>query len=207
MIHVPESVAFYWGDPVNRAALHAMGASTEVPGDLSLLEAERFELAALAARRVRVEYWTLLRALWAATWGGTVRAHLPAARLLDYGAHRAFLASAAEPFADPSVAFTWENAGHCGVFTVPGRGHLFTALWLTEEASGVQLQVYLLDADGSCAITDVLDLGPDWGEDGENRRETRAGLLPFSRASADIDPALIAAIADAAVAAIARALP
>lgn len=206
MIAVPESVTFYWSDPVNRAALHVMGGGTEVPADLSMAEAERFELAALAARRVRVEHWTLLRTLWTATWGEATRAHLPAARLLDYGGHRAFAASKAEPFADPSVAFAWDNAGHCGVLAVPDRGHLFAGLWLIHEASEVQLQFYLLDARESCGLSDGLDLGADWGEDGSGRRETRAGLLPFARTGARIDPTPFATVAHGALSALAKAL-
>ena len=207
MISVPESVAFYWGDPVNRAALNVMGGSTEVLTDLSMAEAERFELAALAARRVRVEYWTLLRALWSATWDDAVRAHLPTAQLLGYGAHRAFMAKADEPTADPSVAYAWDNTGQCGVFSLPDRGHVFTALWLVEEAREVQLQFYLLDTEESCALSDGLDLGPDWGVDELSRRETRVGLLPFTRTEAGIDPASAAAVADKAMAVLARVLP
>lgn len=206
MIAVPESVAFYWGDPVNRAALNVMGGSTEVPGDLSLPEAERFELAHLAARRVRFEYWTLMRRLWAATWGEAVRTHLPAARLLNYGDHRAFMASASEPYADPSVTYAWENAGHCGVFAVPGRGHLFTALWFVEETTEIQAQFYLLDADQSCALSDGLDLGPDWGDDGNSRRETRAGRLPFVRTETGIDSAPATTITGETVATMAKML-
>lgn len=200
MIPIPESVAFYWGDPVNRAALHVLAAGTEVPADLSLPEVERFELAALAAQRVRVEYWTLLRALWSASWGEAVRENLPTARLLGYGAHRAFAASAVEPLADPSVAYAWESGGQCGVFEVPGRGQLFTGLWLVENATQLQLRFYHLDPDGSCAVSDGLDLGADWNDDGESRRETRAGLLPVVRSEAGIDAAPCTAAARAAVA-------
>lgn len=207
MIAIPESVAFRWGDPINRAALNVMGGSTEVPSDLSLPEAERFELAGLAARRVRVEHWMLMRALWAATWSEAVRTHLPSARLLSYGDHRAFMTSADESFADPSVAFSWENDGHCGVFAVPGRGHLFTALWLVEAAAELQAQFYLLDSDQGCHLSDGADLGSDWGDDGASRRETRAGLLPFVRTETGIDPAAATTVAGDAMAMLARMLP
>lgn len=205
MISVPDSVAFYWGDPVNRAAVDVLSGGTEVPADLSLPEAERFELAALAARRVRVEYWTLLRALWAATWGEAVRAHLPGAKLLGYGEHAAF-ADATETYADPSIDYAWENTGVSGVFAVPKGGRLFTALWLVEGEAEVQLQLYLIDAEGSCAVSDGLDLGPDWGDDGGSRRETVAGRLPFAKAEDGIAPEPFAAFARAAIVKLAAAL-
>jgi hypothetical protein len=44
-------------------------------------------MANLAAYRVRVDFWRLLRSLWSATWGDAVRSELPAARLLTYGDH------------------------------------------------------------------------------------------------------------------------
>ena len=101
MIVVPDSVAFDWRDPVNEAAIDVFGAGTDVPADLSLDEAERFELAALAARRVRVEFWRMLRQLRAVVWDDTVRVAFPDARLLGYGEHAA-AASAWERSADPS---------------------------------------------------------------------------------------------------------
>lgn len=124
MIQVPDSVAFYWGDPINRAALNVLSGSSVVPGDLSLAEAERFELASLAARRVRVEHWTMLRALWAATWTEAVRSHLPRAKLLSYGDHRAF-ASETDPLAEPSVDYAWEQQAASSVYDL-GEGRRFS---------------------------------------------------------------------------------
>lgn len=187
MIRIPESVAFYWDDPVNRAALNILQDLTEVPADLSLDEAERFELAALAARRVRVDYWLMMRELWAAVWGEAVRAQLPSARLLGYGGHGNFAATAGEVYADPSVAHAWAEAGHCGVFELPGNNHLFTAVWLTEDEREIQLQFYVVDADQSCAISDGLELGADWADDGESRRETRGGCFPLAKGPTGLD--------------------
>ena len=53
-------------DSLQQSGINVLSGSDEVPPDLGLAEAERFELASLAARRVRVEHWRLLRALWAA---------------------------------------------------------------------------------------------------------------------------------------------
>lgn len=187
MIRIPDSVAFYWNDPVNRAALNVLQNLTEVPADLSLVEAERFELAALAGRRVRVDYWLMMREFWTAVWGEPVRAQLPSARLLSYGGHRDFAATAGEVYADPSIAHAWAEAGHCGVFELPGNNHLFTAVWLTEDEREIQLQLYVVDADQSCAISDGLELGADWIEDGESRRETRIGCLPLAKGPTGLD--------------------
>ena len=206
MIAVPESVAFYWGDPVNRAAVNVLVGGVDVPADLSLLEAERFELAQLAARRVQVEHWSLLRALWLATWGEAVRAHLPAARLLGYGDQQGFAASVPEPYADPSVRFAWNDPGSSGVFSLPGNRHLFTALWILETEQELQLQFYLLEADGMCTVSSSLDLGSQWGDDGSDRRETAPGLLPFLVDQQGIDVTAAAALVGDAVAALAVAL-
>ena len=63
MITIPESVAFYWADPTNRAAVNVLAGSTEVPPDLGWEEVEQFELACLSAQRVRVDLWRLLRSI------------------------------------------------------------------------------------------------------------------------------------------------
>ena len=160
MITIPDSVAFYWGDAVNRAAVNVLAGNTGVPGDLTLAEAGRFELADLAARRVRVEYSGMLRALWSATWDGAVRRHLPSARLLTYGGHLAF-ADEIEGLAQPSVDQCWEDRAASGVFDLAGHGRLFTRLALVENEREVELGFYLIDFDQSCAVTDSLDPTPD----------------------------------------------
>lgn len=55
MITIPESVAFYWADPTNRAAVNVLADGTDIPPDLTLEEAERFVVASLASQRVRVD--------------------------------------------------------------------------------------------------------------------------------------------------------
>lgn len=107
MIAIPESVRFYWHDAVNRAALNVLAGGGEVPPELSWSEAERFELAQLAARRVRVEYRGLLRALWSASWEAAVRSHLPAAKLLTFGGHGEFVRDV-DGHDTVSVAGVWE---------------------------------------------------------------------------------------------------
>ena len=205
MITIPDSVVFYWGDAVNRAAVNVLAVSTGVPGALTLAEAERFELANLAARRVRVEYWGMLRALWAATWEGAVRRHLPSARLLTYGGHLAF-ADEIEALAQPSVDQCWSERAASGVFDVAGHGRLFTRLALVENEREAELGFYLIGSDQSCAVTDGLELTPDWTDDGDSRRVTTPGLLPLDRGEGRLDPQPFAALALGAASALAAAL-
>lgn len=204
LILVPASVAFYWSDPVNGAAINVLAGSSEVPGDLSLAEAGRFELASLAARRVRVEYWGMLRALWSATWEPAVRRHLPAARLLAYGGHRSFTNT--DPLADPSVDHAWIERSVAGIFDFGEHGRLFTSVGLVEHEREGELRFYLIDAGESCAITDDLELGPDWGDDGDSRRRTRAGAVPINKGDGRIDPEPFANFAVGAVQALATAV-
>ena len=166
-------------------------------------EAERFALAGLAAHRIRVEYASLLRALWAATWGETVRAHLPGARLLDYDGHRAFRDEVDTECADLSVVEVWAAKAVCGVFAVPGRGRLFTRLALVEGEQEATLAFYLWDEEDSTTVSDGLALGPAWGDDGEDRRVTLSGALPQVRGQEGFDPAPLAALAQEAMRALA----
>lgn len=204
MISVPESVAFYWGDAVNRAAINVLAGSREVPGDLTLAEAERFELANLAARRVRVEYWTMLRALWSATWGAAVRTHLPRAKLLTYAGHRAFW-NDVDPLSDPSVDQTWTKNAACGVFELPGQGRLFTSVFLTAGEAEVELKFYLWDVEESATVSNELEIGAGWGNDGSDRRVTIPSLT-LVKSPQGIDPEPHASVAGDALAALAAAL-
>ena len=205
MISIPDSVAFYRGDAINRAAIDVLGGHLAAPGDLTLAEAERFERANLAARRVRIDYAGLLRALWSASWEPAVRAHFPAAKLLSYAGHSAF-SNEIETLADPSVDHAWQQKAVAGVFELGGFGRLFTRVGLTNGEREGELQFYLYGPDQSCAITDALDLGPDWGDDGDNRRVTRAGRAVFAHEGRELDPAALATLALGAVAALAAAL-
>ena len=202
MIAIPESVRFYWHDAVNRAALNVLAGSGEVPPELSWSEAERFEMAHLAARRVRVDYRGLLRALWSATCEAAVRTHLPAAKLLTFGGHRDFSRDI-DGHDTVSVEGVWEKGAVNGVFTLSGRGRLFTRLALKENESSVELGFYHYDAVGSTAVSDGLDLGPNWSDDGEERRITVPGALPVDVSGSSIDPTLMAELAQGAAMALA----
>lgn len=205
MIAVPDSVAYYWRDPVNEAALNVLGDAGEVPGNLTLDEAEQFALAALAARRVRVEFWRLLNGLRKAVWDEAVRAAFPGARLLSYGEHQA-ITNKVEQFADPSIDHAWAERAMAGVYRLRDGAHLFTGLRLSERDRVLSLELYHWSTDETTALTDELDLGPDWADDGEGRRTTIAGLFATPRGSEGIDPGPSEAIAQAAVTAVANAL-
>lgn len=187
MIAIPDSVRFYWHDAVNRAALNVLAGDGEVPLELSWYEAERFELAQLAARRVRVEYRGLLRALWSASWEAAVRAQLPKAKLLSFGGHRGF-ARDIDLHDTVTVKGVWEKRAVSGVFALSSSSQLFTRLALKENETSVELAFYHWDAVGRTALSDGLDLGLNWTNDGEERRITMAGALQIDFSSASIDP-------------------
>lgn len=202
MITIPESVAYYWRDPINMAAVNVLAGSTDVPADLGLDEAERFELATLAAHRIRVDFWRLLRHLWSATWGEAVRTAMPSARLLTYGQHQVF--TSIDPYADPSVDYAWETRTTSGVFVLPDQRKLFTRVMLTEQDREVALQFYLDDEDWT--TSDDLSLGSDWTDDGDHRRTTGSGLLPLAHPDGEVDSEPAAKFAQDAIASLVAAL-
>ena len=89
-IPIPSSLAFYWGDHPNRPAVDILCASSlqrAADVDLAIEELETFELARLAALRVRHDLWRFLRDVWRLTWAPAIAAHLPHARPLTVGEH------------------------------------------------------------------------------------------------------------------------
>ena len=205
MIAVPDSVAFYWRDPVSEAALNVLGDAGDVPGDLSIAEAEQFTLAVLAAQRVRVEFWQLLHELRAAVWDQAVQAAFSGARLLSYGEHQA-VADEVEPLADPSVDHAWAERAVAGIYQLRDGAHLFTGLRFSERDRVLSLELYHWSVDETTALTDELDLGADWSSDGEERRTTTAGLFATPRGSERIDPGAARAVAQAAAMGVAEHL-
>jgi hypothetical protein len=204
VITIPESLTFYWGDPTNRAAVNLLAGKTEVPLDLSLDEVEHFELASLAAQRVRVDFWRLLRSIWSATWDAPIRAALPSARLLTYGEHRSY------PYdeANPSVNNTWDTRQlHC-IYAISGHGHLGTCVWFPDKRNEREVEIgfYVADANGDCSISNDLEIGPEWTDDGNGWRVTGPRTVQLSENSAEIDPKPLLALSQPAMAALAAAL-
>ena len=204
MITVPESVLFYRSDPANMAAVNVLAEVEDIPADLTLQEAERFALANLAAYRVRVEFWRLLRQLWTATWGEAVRAAFPTARLLTYGEHEAW--GDDESPATPSLDYAWEDRATTGVFELPGGESLFTYLGFAHGDREIQLKFYVFDRDESNTTSDGLDLGSDWTDDGDSQRITQPGLVTFASGDRKIDPERLTALALAAITALSAAI-
>lgn len=169
MIPVPESVTYYWAEPTNQAAVNLLVDRTEIPPDLELEEVEQFEVASLAAQRVRLDFWRLLRQLWSATWGEAVRTALPEARLLNFEAHRDFQTDAITP----SIEEAWAERATFGLFEVSGQGKLVTRLMFADKrCRELVLSFYFINTDGEWTISDALELGPDWSND-EGWRSTR----------------------------------
>lgn len=204
MIAIPESLAYYWADPINMAAVDVLSKSPVVPADLGLDEAERFELAGLAADRVRVDFSCFVRRLWSATWGTAVREMLPTARLTTYGGHQTFMAI--DPLADPSMGHAWTSRGAPGVFTLPDRKQFFTRLAFLERDREIGLQFYFVNTDETYSTSDKLELGDEWSDDGEHCRITVSGLFCLAHGDRKIDVDPLAAVARRAAMALAAAL-
>jgi len=204
VIPVPESVSYYWADPINMAAVDVLSKSLVVPADLGLDEAERFELAGLAADRVRVDFSRFLRRLWSATWGVAVQEALPAARLITYGGHQSFMAI--DPLADPSMGHTWTSRGAPGVFMLSDRAQVFTRLAFLERNREVGFQFYFVDVDENYSISDNLELGGEWSDDGAHCRVTKPGLFVLSHRDQEIDIEPLVAVARRAAMSLAAVL-
>ncbi|MBC6718665.1 hypothetical protein H9Q09_21000 [Aurantimonas sp. DM33-3] len=200
MIVIPESVAFYWSEASNRAAVNVLTTDGAVPPDLSLEEVEQFELAVLAARRVRVDFWRLLRQIWTATWNAAVEAELSSARLLNFGGHSDYTH---EESVVPSVDNAWTKRATYGVFDLPSGNQLVTCIQLKERDQELELWFYVVDSDGDTSATDGLDLGADWEDDGEGRRTTRAGALKLIGAGGTVDAEAIVSFSRMAIATLA----
>ena len=160
MITIPESVAFYWADPTNKTAVNVLADRTDIPPDLTLEEAERFEVALLAAQRVRVDLWRLLRSVWSATWGATTLTEFPTARLLTYGGHSDYLGIDYTP----SVKRAWEEGLRYGIFDLPGRGGLVTFIQLTSSHQELEVGFCFANQKGNWTVADQLALGPAWAD-------------------------------------------
>jgi hypothetical protein len=202
VITIPESIAFYWGDAANRAAVDVLVGGSEVPLDLTLEEAERFQMACLAAQRVQVDFWRLLRSVWSGTWGEAVRSELPSARLLTYGGH----ANGADHDYTPSVDVAWDDCITYGVFDLPRKGKLVTHAFIQENDRELCLGFYFLDGEGDWSLSTGLDLGPDWTIDEDDWRITRPGLVHLTGNAGEMDLGQLRELSRSAVRALASAL-
>ena len=207
MISIPESVGFYWADPTNKAAVnvladHLPADRTGIPPDLTLEEAERFEVASLAAQRIRVDLWRLLGSIWSATWATSVLSEFPAARLLTYRGHSEYLGGNWIP----SVKRAWDDGTRYGIFDLPGRGHLVTFVRLTGNDQSLELGFSLADPNEDWSVSDEVDLGTAWTTDDEGWRVAGSGHIRMAGGGVEIDPSSLAALCQSALAALKSAL-
>lgn len=202
MISVPESLAFYWVDATNRAAVNVPANPTDIPPDLTLDEAERFEVALLAAERVRVDLWRLLGSLWSATWEAAARAEFPAARLLTYGGH----SDPVNGDFTPSVKRAWDEGLRYGVLELPGRGRLVTFIELTKDHQDAVVGFSFVDQKGHWTIGDEVELGPEWANDDNGWRVAGSGHVRVAGGGTEIDPSSLAALCRSALATLKAAL-
>ena len=202
MISIPESVAFYWADPTNKAAVNVLSNGTDVPPDLTLEEAERFEVASLAAQRIRVDLWRLLRSTWSATWESAARSEFPTARLLTYGEHSN---SAGDDYT-PSVKRAWDDRMRHGIFHLPGLGRLVTFIQLVGNDQSLEVGFGFADQNGTWTVGDVVELGPEWTTDAEGWRVAGSGHIRMAGGDAGIDLTSLATLCRSALAALKAAL-
>ena len=200
MITVPDGVTFYFADPTHRAAIDLLVQRGDVPADLGLDEVEQFETAALAAQRVRLDFWRLLRQLWSATWPEAVRSAFPHASMQTYGQHQTFEINEVVP----SVAKAWDDGSTFGIFTLP-QGRLVTRFGFQDAAwRQPQLGFYLLDSAGDWATSAQLDLA-GWSVD-DGWQVTVDASVGFAADGSTVDPTPLKALSQAAMAALANAL-
>jgi hypothetical protein len=76
---LPASIKFYLGSRANRNALDLITRNSELPGDLRGNEVLAFHDAIMVAKRLRLDFFTLLYNGWNETWGEARKTLLPAA--------------------------------------------------------------------------------------------------------------------------------
>lgn len=158
MIEIPESVIFYLSAPANRVAVNLMAQSGTIPGELALDELEQFEVARLAAQRVQLDLWRMLRAVWAGTWGVAVRAALPAATLRPFGEHE-------EYDIPPTIEEAWDEHQTYGGYTLASGHGLITGVRRADRDRRLHLIWYVLSPDGE--VDRTIEFGPPWTWDGD----------------------------------------
>ena len=171
-----------------------------MPADLGLDEVEQFETAALAAQRVRLDFWRLLRQLWSATWPAAVRSAFPYASMQTYGQHQAFEIEDVVP----SVDKAGNDGSTYGIFTLP-KGRLITRFGFQDAAwRQPRLGFYLLDSAGNWATSAQLDLA-GWSVD-DGWQVTVDASVSFAADGSTMDPTPLMALSHAAMTALAEAV-
>jgi hypothetical protein len=161
MVETPEGAAYYFADAADQAAVRLVADAEEIPPDLDFDELETFETARVAAERVRLDLWKMLRGAWSATWGEALASFVHA-RPFTLGEHEDCLGDGDDY--SPTVETAWD-VGWSGWGYHWNRGVLLTGVRL-DEVGRLSLIVYAADAKGR---TDprLDELGGAWARDEE----------------------------------------
>ena len=159
MIQAPEGAVFYFADAADQAAVRLMADVDELPPDLDFKELESFEASRLAAERVKVDLWRLLRSVWSASWGEAL-ASLVHARPFTLAEHDDCLGDGDDY--SPTVETAWEDRWS-GWGYHWNDGALLTGVRI-DEAGRLSLIVYAVDAKGRADDRLGEVEGWDWEE-------------------------------------------
>ena len=159
MIQAPEGAVFYFADAADQAAVRLMADVDELPPDLDFRELESFATARLAAERVKLDLWRLLRSVWSATWGEAL-ASLTHARPFTLAEHDDCLGDGEDY--SPTVETAWDERWS-GWGYHWNNGALLTGVKI-DDGGRLSLIVYAADVRGR---TDhrLDELGEAWERD------------------------------------------
>lgn len=83
MIQIPESISFYLRDPITMTSVDTLLNRDRKTPKLDFNGTEHFELARLAAERVRFDHWRLARLILDQTWAKAIHQIYPNATIMD----------------------------------------------------------------------------------------------------------------------------
>ena len=187
MIQAPEGAVFYFADAADQAVVRLMADVDELPPDLDFKELESFEAARLAAPRVKVDLWRLLRGVWSATWGDAL-ASVIHARPFTLAEHDDCLGDS-ENYS-PTVETAWEDRWSGWGYHWNG-GVRLTGVRI-DDSGRLSLIVYAANAKGR---TDARldELGEGWERDDDEWLVWKSDVIARS-SEIDIEPLKVAAL-------------
>lgn len=176
-LSLPASLTFYTSSRANRNALDLIIRRPDLPSDLRWDEILAFHDAASAARRVQLDYFTLLYKAWEATWGVAKNQLLPSAaqptisQLLDGMA--------------PTVEGTWSAAYILNRIDLPHGCAMWSGVDCV-DLNELNLFFYVDRGGDDYSLSDNLPLSADSQPvDAEHYRTTVPGLCPLKTEKAD----------------------
>ena len=174
MIQAPEGAVFYFADAADQAAVRLMADVDELPPDLDFKELESFEASRLAAERVKLDLWRLLRAVWSASWGEAL-ASLPDVRPFTLAEHDDCLGDGDDY--SPTVEVAWEDRWS-GWGYHWNDGALLTGVRI-DETGRLSLIVYAADAKGRTDAR-LAELADGWERDDDEWLVLKSGVRATS---------------------------